>query len=697
MSVASTKVRTASLQASTPANQIFRTRCMATPRSFASAAVLLATMGLAIVSTAPAQVKTAAAKTPDASSLQAADGAAPGQPTAPSAETAVKLAALPTPFPPGLIQGIAVPSQSQAIRSHLNEVIRYYRMAVTQVQKVGEPSDTLYAQQVQSEATQAGQLAFKAARGQAEFIQRIPVAGSTPTLPEEASKVTNRIQTIAKQIVDLQQQEDALDQQSRKTPASKQGDLNDQKNDIQGQLKLYTAILSALQKVVSPASGEASGLSGDIDRLQHSVPELVDSKYKPVSGTIETLGTVREAGVSSQATMLFQLLSTQRAIEERIAELKLLHTQAEALRQPLGKVLLATFAAAEDLKRDTGSTSTDLRAKAKKYDDLTRAFTTLSDVAVPLSQEVLLLEQAQNTLISWRASVSSEQSSLLHALLLRIISIAVALIIIFAIGAAWRTAVNRYVQDVRRRRQILLVRRLIVGFLSGLVLIFGFVTQFSSLATFAGFITAGIAVGLQTLLLSVAAYFFIVGRYGIKVGDRITVAGVTGEVVEVGLVRFYLIELTGSGTELHSTGRVAVFANSVLFQAGTPLYKQLPGTGFAWHELTLKIRPESDYRPALDIIRQVVESVYSGYKEALARQHHEVETWIDTAIEQPHVEARLQLTDGAQFAVLYPVQIKDAAETDQKIVEQILDVLARNTTVSSVVDGIPTVRAIVKS
>jgi hypothetical protein len=67
--------------------------------------------------------------------------------------------------------------------------------------------------------------------------------------------------------------------------------------------------------------------------------------------------------------------------------------------------------------------------------------------------------------------------------------------------------------------QFLLVRRAVVGFLSFTVILFGFVTQFNSLATFAGFITSGIAVGLQTILLSVAAYFFIIGRYGVKVGE----------------------------------------------------------------------------------------------------------------------------------------------------------------------------------
>jgi small-conductance mechanosensitive channel len=278
---------------------------------------------------------------------------------------------------------------------------------------------------------------------------------------------------------------------------------------------------------------------------------------------------------------------------------------------------------------------------------------------------------------------------------MRVIFIALALLVVLGVNQLVRRATLR-VQDIRRRRQLTLVRRMIVGFFTGVVLLFGFVTQFSSLATFAGFITAGIAVGLQTILLSVAAYFFIVGRYGVKVGDRITVAGVTGDVIDVGLVRFYMMELTGSGTELHPTGRVAVFANSVLFQAGTPLYKQMPGTEYAWHELTIKVKPATDYRPATDAIRDVVTKVYSGYKARIEEQHRRVESWMDTPIEAPHVECRLQLADGLQFAVLYPVEIRSAASTDDKIVQSVMDLIHKNQTVAQAIDGSPTVKAVIK-
>ena len=80
----------------------------------------------------------------------------------------------------------------------------------------------------------------------------------------------------------------------------------------------------------------------------------------------------------------------------------------------------------------------------------------------------------------------------------------------------------------------------------------------------------------------------MIGRYGIRIGDRISIAGVTGDVVEVGLVRFYVAEYAESGVELFPTGRIVVFSNSVLFQPTTPLYKQLPGTHYTWHACDLK-------------------------------------------------------------------------------------------------------------
>jgi small-conductance mechanosensitive channel len=264
-------------------------------------------------------------------------------------------------------------------------------------------------------------------------------------------------------------------------------------------------------------------------------------------------------------------------------------------------------------------------------------------------------------------------------------------------GKVWTHATNKYVRDIRRRRQILIVRRVVVGFLSAIVILFGFVTQFDSLATFAGFITAGIAVGLQTILLSVAAYFFIIGRYGVKVGDRITISSVTGDVIDVGLVRFYVMELAGSGTELNPTGRVAVFSNAVLFQAGTPLYKQMPGTEYAWHELIVKLADTANYKIVCEAILKELHAVYDGYRTNIERQHEGVQKWMKAAIDPPAIESRLQLNGGAfQLCARFPVQIKQASETDEKLTRALLELMERRPEIKNAVASTPFIQASVR-
>ena len=67
----------------------------------------------------------------------------------------------------------------------------------------------------------------------------------------------------------------------------------------------------------------------------------------------------------------------------------------------------------------------------------------------------------------------------------------------------------------------------------------------------------------------------------------------SGDVVEIGLVRLYLMELIGEEGDLHATGRVVGFSNSVLFQPAAS-FRQVPGTDYVWHTVTLILAPESD-------------------------------------------------------------------------------------------------------
>ena len=604
--------------------------------------------------------------------------------------------------------------QSKAVVAHLNAMLRFYRTASTALQKIGEPSDVLYQEQSQSEATQMTQLAFQAAKNEAMLLSKVQGAPQTvatvppgqqgmPEPPTEAQRIAALRAQVAQQFSALQSRRDQLDQQIATARPKDQGALRQQREQVEGGLELQKAMSDALSKIgtTNETGGTLTGLAGDIERLQRSVPELLNVPSKPVAPPVlENLTGARTSGVTSQATALFQLLSTRRSIEQQITVIDDLRKQANQLRDPFVNVLRNTMRQGQALTQQTvdlAATPTtdqqDLESTKKQFDSLTQTFQVLAGATLPLTQEIALLEQDRGTLAAWRVAVDTEYKIVLRSLLLHVVSIAIALGLLFTLSQVWGRATVRYVQDVRRRRQLLLVRRAVIGFLTGVVLIIGFVTQISSLATFAGFITAGIAVGLQTILLSVAAYFFIIGRYGVRVGDRITVAGVTGDVAEVGLVRFYVTELTGTGMELHPTGRVAVFANSVLFQTGTPLYKQMPGTEYSWHTVTVKLTATANRQAVTDAVTAAVGEVYNGYRQRIEAQQRQVESWMGTALESPQVQSRLQLAEGGpQLLVLFPVEIRNAFAVDQAIAEKLVSVIESSEVLKNSVYGLPVIQ-----
>lgn len=618
-------------------------------------------------------------------------------------------------LPPLTGINIDVKAQGPAILQHLSEILRFYRSATTKIQKAGEPSDILYAEQSKAQATQIAQFAFQSARNEAALLTRVnvpangaPDAHDTTAQPPESQRIAAAHARIVGQIAALQAVDAANDAAIAHSNAKTRPALLQKQEQIDGEFKLLQATLDALNRVAqfTDTQGGHTGVSGEIERLANSAPELNSGTGKSITAPpLENVGDSQHAGLVTQASVLFDLLSARRSIDQQIVEADRLRDQAENLRDPFTHVLRSLIKQGQILSQQTvnlqatpNTDAQDILATRKQFDQLTSTFRVLADAMLPLTQEMTVLEEERGTLTSWRNAIQSEYIAILRSVLIRVALIAVALLLLVVVGKVWSRATVRYVSDLRRRRQLLLVRRIVIGFFGGLVLLFGFVTQFSSLATFAGFLTAGIAVGLQTILLSVAAYFFIVGRYGVRVGDRITVAGVTGTVIEVGIARFYMMELVGSGTELHSTGRVAVFANSVLFQTGTPLYKQLPGTEYAWHELTAKLKQDADTEAVSKTLCSIIESVYETYKSAIDAQQRQIEGWMGAPVDQARVVSHLRMADdGLQVAILFPVEIEGAAHADAAIASAILKAMQSEGPLKQGLVSVPTIKAAVKT
>jgi hypothetical protein len=462
-----------------------------------------------------------------------------------------------------------------AVLHHLNQVISWYRHATTSIQSVGLASDTIYHDNVQSLGAEVVRLAFQSAKAEAALIafQQKTSGGDQP--PGETTQQQNVAQLQTKtssQIDQLQSQIENLSLQIAKAPGARRSSLISQRDALQGQLELQKALLDTIQKmaVFIETSGEIDGgLDGGINQLARSIPDVLGSSassQKTVGASAPAKPSLANSGgLISEAMTLYDYMSAAHQIDQISNETSRARDVADQLRAPLRDALRATIQQSQKPANQPPITDPQqLEAERQQFQDLTERFKQLSGALLPLSQESIVLGDSKTNVDEWRNSIARESKYVLRAVLGRVFGIALALAVILVVSEIWRRVTFRYVRDGRRRRQFLVLRRVAIGFSIVIILIMGFVSEFSSLATFAGFITAGIAVGLQAVLLSVAAYFFIIGRYGIRVGDRISVAGVTGDVVDIGLVRLYLMELGGSGLDFYPTGRIVVFSNSVL-------------------------------------------------------------------------------------------------------------------------------------
>ena len=606
-----------------------------------------------------------------------------------------------------------------AIFDHLNAAIGWYRQLSTVDSGAGKPTDVLYLSNAHTEAKQALQLAFQASESIAslEDQQRNSTQQNPPTPVLGNQQQSSEQQNVGKALQGatdrLSQDQATLAELEKEIPharGSKRQQLVSQRDALEGVINLDKALQEQLQKVssfVSTNEHAQGGLAGRVAALKQAVPEVFSTDTSTnkqgasapnSSPQSSNVSRAQSSGLFGQVSYLLVQTQEIHKIDRLISQTSHLRDSASNLQQPLRNTLRSLVQQGRSAaSQGTAPDPAQMAAAQKNLEQVTSEFRQMADAAFPLRQEIVLLDQVKGNLEEWRDSMLREYAFVLRSVLTRVCAILFALGIVALLSALWRRATVRYVHDARRRRQLLLVRRFVSGFLMLLIVIFGFVSEFSSLATMAGFITAGIAVALQTVILSVAAYFTLIGRRGVKAGDRVTISGVTGDVLEVGLVRLYLMELGGTGIDLYPTGRVVVFSNSVLFGA-TPLYKQLPGTSYAWHELALTLSPDIDPAFAQFVLTNAANSVYDKYRKEIDHQHAVLERVMDTAFPKPQPGAKWQFTDtGLELVLRYPVLIDHAEDIDDEMTREVMRVMTTNSQLKASLSGTPKLRAAIRA
>jgi small-conductance mechanosensitive channel len=584
---------------------------------------------------------------------------------------------------------------SAQIIQFLGQNIEWYRQTQQERHIVSEPADLGFLADNRRLAGQVVKLAFDFARQEAQRRAQAKQQSSPEANPSSSTyENLSRTAAGADQLVQQTQAElEALKQKAETAPASKRRQMQTQIAELESELGLFQARQQALHGMLDFASGASSGggkggLRAQIDELAAAVPAAVSganisestSDQEQTAKADQALTKPSPTGIWSITAELFRLSSKRSFLSNEIQATQGLQDSAAKLRAPHVAQLKQLLQTGDELAKQADTSDQNALAQEKQQlDALTAEFKQVSTLLASLGKQGILLDLYKNNLASWQAEVASEFKEQLRGLLARLVGLAIALGVVFLIGELWRRAIFRYVHDLRRRYQFLLMRRIALWCGVALVLIFAFVTELGAVATFAGLITAGVAVALQNVIVSIVGYFFLIGKFGIRVGDRVQVGGVNGEVVDIGLVRFHLMELTGDVGDAEPSGRVVAFSNSVVFQSTAGLFKQIPGTNFIWHEIVLKFSSDSDYRTIRDRVQKAIESAYADYRDKLEAQRRQMEltlTSVSASELKPTVRTHFT-TSTIEVSVRYPVVIDKASDIDERVVGEIFAAIDR--------------------
>ncbi|WP_177344634.1 mechanosensitive ion channel domain-containing protein [Evansella clarkii] len=172
-----------------------------------------------------------------------------------------------------------------------------------------------------------------------------------------------------------------------------------------------------------------------------------------------------------------------------------------------------------------------------------------------------------------------------------------------------------------------------------------------------GMASAGIAFSLREVIISIAGWLTILAGGMFKSGDRVELGGVTGDVIDLGILRTTIME-TGQWVDgdLYN-GRIVKVANSFVFQK--PVYNYSTDFPFLWDEIKIPVKFGSDYKLARHIINQAAENTVGNYAEE-TQQHWDTmvrKFRIENATTRPMVT--LAVNDNwAEFTLRYVVEYK---------------------------------------
>ncbi|HWR35023.1 MAG TPA: mechanosensitive ion channel domain-containing protein [Clostridia bacterium] len=274
----------------------------------------------------------------------------------------------------------------------------------------------------------------------------------------------------------------------------------------------------------------------------------------------------------------------------------------------------------------------------------------------------------------WASLIRVRMRACLHALLQCLLAILFIVAFVVAGNGVVGKLSARIAVDRRRLATMRLLGRFVVqatGVLLVLLIVLGSPSQLSTIIAFAG---AGLTVALKDFIVAFFGWFILMGKHGIRVGDWVEINGISGEVVEIGLLRTVLLETGNWADSGYPTGRRVTFVNSFAIEGH---YFNFSTTGqWLWDNLEVLIPDGQDPHTVTDAILQL--AIQQTEASAKIAEHE----WKRAGKEYgkqsfsaaPAVNVR-PTTQGINLNVRYITRAHERHETRARLYQSIVDLL----------------------
>lgn len=237
-------------------------------------------------------------------------------------------------------------------------------------------------------------------------------------------------------------------------------------------------------------------------------------------------------------------------------------------------------------------------------------------------------EVFQTTLEIFTKEVEENKTKLkeqIKAQFVKGIYIGITILVLIGIAFALKLGVRKYIHDNER----IYTTNKIINFLNinviVLILLFAYLDNVGYLVTVLGFASAGLAIAMKDLFMSVLGWIVIVVGGAVHAGDRIKVikdgAVYIGDVLDISVLRITLYEdITWTTyTENRRAGRIIFVPNNFVFTTMFSNYTH-GGMKTVWDGIDFTITFESDHARACNIARECAKKYARGYTESTRKQ-----------------------------------------------------------------------------